>query len=88
MELIAVYTGDSTNFNIFQIVDEDGNVVGSLYFNKKNDLPEGVDVNLITPKRDHHLWTSGINFLLGKSRDGSKNQKKLKQVMKSYRQPQ
>lgn len=88
MEVVAVYTGDSRNFHIFTIADEESEIVGSIYVNKKIEIPEGLDVNIITPQRDHHLWESKVKFLLEKSREGSKNRKRLMQVLKEYGKPQ
>ena len=84
METIAVYTGDSANFHIFQIVDE--NLVGSIYVKKEetSDIPEGVEVNLITHGRDEELWKIKVKELLGKARPGSKAELKLKKVLVQY----
>jgi hypothetical protein len=84
MEITIVYTGDSRNFHIFAVANEESEVVGTLYFSKNLDLPEGLDVNIITPQRDHFLWERKIKFLLEKSREGSKNRKRLTQVLKEY----
>ena len=85
METVAVYTGDSRNFHIFNIVDEESNIVGSIYVNRKIDIPEGLDINMITPNRDHFLWETKVRFLLEKSQPGSKNEKRLKKVLSEYK---
>jgi hypothetical protein len=84
-ELMAVFTGDSTNYHIFQIVDND-DFVGSLYIKKKstNGVPEGADISFITPSRDKHLWKKGLKSLIEKARDGSKAKQKLERTMKNY----
>ena len=83
MELLAVYVGDSANFHIFQFVADEA--VGTLYFKKSDsDIPEGVDVNVITPQRDKDLWRHSVNALLEKSREGSKGEAKLIRVLKKY----
>jgi hypothetical protein len=85
MDLIAVYTGDSTNFHIFQIVDEEA--VGTIYLKKKssNGIPQGLDVNLITPNSDKELWEIKVKDLLKKSREGSKARTKLERVLGDYK---
>jgi len=83
MELIAVYTGDSENFHIFQIVDD--NVVGSLYIARKEEnIPEALEVNLITPTRDDHLWRTKVKVLVDKAREGSKALKKLHAILDKH----
>ena len=84
MDLIAVFTGDSANYHIFQVIDSE-HVVGSLYIKKKGvDLPKGLDVSLVTPVRDKELWKHGMNQLLDKSRSGSKAENKLIKTLKNY----
>lgn len=84
-ELNAVFTGDSTNFHIFQIFDSE-DFVGSLYVKKKsaNGVPEAAEVNFITPARDKHLWKVGLNSLIEKARSGSKAEQKLKRALSTY----
>jgi hypothetical protein len=83
-KLVAVFTGDSANYHIFQIVAE--SMVGSLYVRKKdeNGIPDVVEVNLITPKRDKAVWEAGVNSLLEKVREGSKAESKLVKILKEY----
>ena len=84
MDLIAVFTGDSTNYHIFQVIDSE-ECVGSLYIKKKGlELPEGLDINLITPTRDKELWKRGMDQLLEKARSGSKAENKLIKSLKTY----
>lgn len=81
----AVYTGDSANYHIFQIVNGE-EMVGSLYVRKKseNGIPQKVEVDLITPSRDKDAWRDGMNTLLDKAREGSKAEAKLIKTLKSY----
>lgn len=85
IELNAVFTGDSANYHIFQVVG-DGDFVGSMYIRKKSDngIPEGVEITFITPSRDKFLWKKGMGELLDKSRGGSKAEQKLIRTMKKY----
>ena len=85
IELNAVFTRDSANYHIFQIVNGE-DFVGSLYVKKKsaNGIPEGAEVTFITPSRDKHLWSSGVKGLIDKARDGSKAEQKLIRTLKSY----
>lgn len=82
---VAVYTGDSANYHIFQIVNGE-DMVGSLYVRKKSDngIPQRVEVELITPSRDKEAWKDGMNSLLDKAREGSKAEAKLIKTLKSY----
>lgn len=83
--LNAVFTGDSANFHIFQVVGED-DYVGSLYVRKATNepIPERVELTLITSSRDYELWKQGLNTLISKARDGSKAKKKLIKALRSY----
>jgi hypothetical protein len=81
---IAVYTGDSANYHIFQIASEEGDVVGSIYLSKKEDIPEGLDITLITPNRDKFLWRKNVEDLKDRARDGSKAEAKLKRILKKH----
>jgi hypothetical protein len=85
IQLTAVYTGDSSNYHIFQIVNG-GDFVGSLYVKKKSDngIPEGLEVTFVTPSRDKFLWTKGMGELLDRARSGSKAEQKLIRTMKKY----
>lgn len=84
MDLIAIFTGDSSHYHIFQVVDSE-HCVGSLYIKKKGvELPEGLEVNLITPSRDKELWKHGMTQLLSKARAGSKAEQKLIRTWKKY----
>jgi len=85
INLTAVYTGDSSNYHIFQVVDG-GDFVGSLYVKKTSDngIPEGVEVTFITPSRDKFLWKKGMEELLDRARSGSKAEQKLIKTLKSY----
>jgi hypothetical protein len=84
INLTAVFTGDSKNFHIFQIVDE--NFVGSMYIKKKSDngIPETVGIALITPSRDKGVWKECMQLLLDRTREGSKAKQKLIRTLKSY----
>jgi hypothetical protein len=85
MDLIAVYTGDSTNFHIFQIVDAEA--VGTIYLKKKSShgIPQGLDVSLITPNSDKELWEIKVKELLKNSREGSKARSKLEKVLGDHK---
>lgn len=85
INLNAVFTGDSANYHIFQIVDS-GDFVGSLYIKKKSDngIPEGVEITFVTPSRDKHLWKHGMEELLDRAREGSKAEQKLIRTLKTY----
>jgi len=85
IEVEAVFTGDSANYHIFQLVSE-GEFVGSIYVEKKSDngIPEVMEVNLVTPSRDKVVWKKGMNQLLDKAREGSKAEQKLIRTLKSY----
>lgn len=78
----AVYTGDTSKFHKFTISDE--NFVGTIYVNKEHGIPGEVDVDLITPQIDKHLWKVRVNDLLEKSRPGSKSEANLKKVFHQY----
>jgi hypothetical protein len=86
IQLSAVFTGDSANYHIFQVVGSD-DFVGSLYIKKKseNGIPEGVEITFVTPSRDKFLWTKGMGELLDKARSGSKAEQKLVNTMKKYK---
>jgi hypothetical protein len=83
IEVDCVYTGDSTNYHIFQVVGG-GEYVGSIYIKKKseNNIPKTVEVNFVTPTSDKTVWLKGIKSLIDGARDGSKAEQKLKKVMK------
>lgn len=83
-ETIAVFTGDSANYHIFQIVDEE--LVGSIYVKKDKNLgiPEEVEVSLVTHGRDRKLWKLKVEELLSRTRQGSKAEVKLRKVLKSF----
>lgn len=82
---VAVYTGDTANFHNFQIVNGE-EMVGNLYVSKKSDngIPQRVEVELITPSRDHEAWMNGMHSLLEKARSGSKAESKLIKSLQSY----
>ena len=81
-EIIAVYTGDSANFHIYQVVNE--NMVGSIYVNKKVDpLPKIARTKLVNPT-DGGVWKDHLNKLLEKTRDGSKAKSKLQKILKEH----
>jgi hypothetical protein len=86
MDLRAVFTGDSSNYHIFQVVDSE-DCVGSIYIKKKstNGVPEALEINLVTPIRDKFLWTKGLEELIEKAREGSKAKHKLVKTLKSYK---
>lgn len=85
IQLSAVYTGDSPNYHIFQVVDS-GDFVGSMYIKKKSDngIPEGLGVTFVTPSRDKVAWRKGMNELLDRAREGSKAEQKLIRTMKQH----
>jgi hypothetical protein len=85
IQLVAVYTGDSPNYHVFQIVDGE-DFVGSIYVRKTSDngIPEGVELSFVTPSRDKFLWTKGMNELLNRAREGSKAEQKLIRTLKKY----
>jgi len=85
IDLTAVYTGDSPNYHIFQVVDS-GDFVGSLYIKKSSDngIPETIEVNFVTPSRDKVVWKKGMDDLLDKAREGSKAEKKLIRTMRQH----
>lgn len=82
MDLTAVFTGDSANFHIFQVIDS-SKVVGSIYIKKKSDdgIPEALEINLITPQRDQFLWIKGLKSLIAKAREGSRAKNKLMKTL-------
>lgn len=83
LELNAMFTGDSTNYHVFQIATED-KVLGSVYIDKKTDaIPESVKLSLVTPGRNKKEWRKGMNILLDKTREGSRAETKLIKIMKS-----
>jgi hypothetical protein len=86
MELNVVFTGDSANYHIFQVV-ESGDCVGSIYIRKDSDngVPETAELNFITPSRDKRTWVAGMSELIEKARDGSKAKNKLIKTLKSYK---
>jgi hypothetical protein len=75
--LKAVYTGDSSKYHIFQIVEDEKLVVGSLYIRKTENLPETVEVDLLTPNNDNFLWSLNVKTLRERARNGSKAKRKL-----------
>lgn len=83
-ETIAVFTGDSENYHIFQVVDDE--IVGSIYIKKDKDfgIPEEVEVSLITHGRDAFLWKLKVTELLNRARDGSKAKVKLAKVLRDF----
>jgi len=86
IKLIAVFTGDSANYHIFQIVSDGEEFVGSLYIKKKseNGIPEVAGITFVTPSRDKKVWKEGMKELLERAREGSKAESKLIKTMKSY----
>ena len=80
-DAIAVYTGDSANFHIYQVVND--NMVGSIYVNKAvNPVPQGVVLNFLHPS--HKDWRKNVEALLDKTRDGSKARVKLNKILKEH----
>lgn len=78
---MAHYTGDSAKFHIFQIDDDTGESVGSIYISKDAELPNEFEISLITPQRDKFLWTKGIKNLISRARVGSKAESKLQKIL-------
>jgi hypothetical protein len=84
MKLNAVFTGDSPNYHIFQVVGN-GACVGSIYIKKKDvEIPKALGLSLITPSSDKKAWKQGMNDLLDITREGSKAESKLIKTLKSY----
>ena len=83
-ETVAVFTGDSENYHIFQVVDDE--MVGSLYIKKDKNLgiPEEIEISLITHGRDAELWKIKVENLLERSRSGSKAEMKLKKALRDF----
>lgn len=84
-EVNAAYTGDSRKFHIFQIDDETGESVGSIYISKEMNIPEGVEISFITPQRDKFLWEKMIGRLIEKAREGSKAEAKLHRILGEFK---
>ena len=51
---------------------------------KDSNIPEVVEVSLITHGRDAELWKLKVKELLNKARPGSKAELKLKKVLAQY----
>jgi hypothetical protein len=78
MRLQAVFTGDSRNYHIFQIVDD--NVVGSIYISKDvESTPKTLEIENLTA--GDIKWKTLLTVLASKARPGSKQAKKLERVL-------
>jgi len=84
-EVNAVYAGDSRKFHIFQIEDDTGESVGSVYVSKEVELPNEIEVSLITPQRDKFLWETLLCKLISKARKGSKAEAKLQRTLGEFK---
>ena len=74
----AVYVGDSTNYHIYQVANGK-KVVGSLYFDKENEVPKEITVRLLTPVNGE--WRGAVEKLRGNAKGGSKNHDRLTAVL-------
>lgn len=84
-EVMAMYSGDTAKFHVFQIDDESGESVGSVYVSKEVELPSELEISLITPQRDKFLWVKGIKNLISRARVGSKAESKLQKTLGVYK---
>lgn len=71
----AVYVGDSANYHIYQVANGKRVVVGSLYFDRENEVPREVVISLLTPANED--WRGIVEKLRDAAREGSKSRDRL-----------
>ena len=74
----AVYVGDSANYHIYQVANGK-KVVGSLYFDKENEPPKAISINLLTLVDGE--WRGIVEKLRDGAREGSKARDRLISVL-------
>lgn len=75
MELFAVFTHETRKYFMFQLLEKEKRVVGTIYFRKDTPLPENLDFAVITPNDER--WKCDMDILVNRSRVGSKGRNKL-----------
>lgn len=75
MQLFAVFTHDTRKYHVYQILEEEKKVVGTLYYRKDVPLPVSESFEIINPADDRFVGM--IKTLIDRARDGSKGQQRL-----------